>query len=90
MVYFFAAVTVGLAVTLIIAIISGYQMAAAGFVEGKRAAFKEVIDYCRARQDVAVYMAPQNELTMSLVRARAIHDVEMEMRQQLALTPVRS
>ncbi len=86
---FLIVLVVALTICLVIAVASGYEMAATGFVEGRRAALKDSIEYCRSRQDVAVYMAPEGELTVALLRARAIHDVEMELRSQLALTPVR-
>lgn len=89
MVYFFAATTAVLAVLLIAAIIIGSEMGWVGLVEGRRANLKDAIEYCRERQDVALYMAPEGELTMALVRARAIHDIEMELRNRLAITPVR-
>jgi hypothetical protein len=53
-------------------------------VEGQRAALKAAIEMTRERADVSLYMAPEAELSLGLIRARAVHDIEMELRKLLA------
>jgi hypothetical protein len=55
----------------------------AGEHEGYRKAMKEIVELTRERQDISVYVAPEGDLKVGLIRARAIHDIEMEARAKL-------
>ncbi len=58
--------------------------------EIKRTQLRELIADVVERQRIAIYMAPEDDLRLGVLRARTLHDVELHMREQLALTPVRS
>jgi hypothetical protein len=52
--------------------------------EARRGCLKEAIELVRERADVSLYMSPPKELKLGLIRARAMHDVEMLLREKLA------
>jgi hypothetical protein len=55
-----------------------------GRIQGRRLAYKQAIEVARERADVSLYLAPEGELSIGLIRARAAHDIELTMRELLA------
>lgn len=53
-------------------------------VQGRRLGYKQAIEVARERADVSLYLAPEGELSVGLIRARAVHDIELTMRELLA------
>lgn len=56
----------------------------AAYAQGQRDALKEAIEAARERGDVAVLVAPNGLMPMAQVRAQAAHQIEMDLRAQLA------
>jgi hypothetical protein len=55
------------------------------YIEGKQAGLREAIVIAKERGDVAMLVAPPDQpLTIPLVRAQTAHQIEMDLRDQLA------
>jgi hypothetical protein len=70
--------------------LSGYgywrdrHLVRAAYLQGKRAGLKAAIEVAKERGDTAALCAPEGSLTLGLVRAQAVHNVELELRAALS------
>ena len=56
----------------------------ASYIEGRRSGLREAIEIAKERGDVAALCAPEGSLTVGLVRAQAVHNVELDLRAALS------
>ncbi len=55
------------------------------FLEGRRAGLKEAVAVAKQRGDIAMLMAPPDQpITIPMVRAQTAHQIEMDLRDELA------
>lgn len=59
-------------------------IAKAAYLKGKRDGLGEAIEIAKERGDVAVLCSPKGSLTEGLLRAQAVHTVELDLRAALS------